>query len=262
MAKDTITVALNGDAITLDVFAQAIGKFESLISGLTTEVAPNAKVKWVLVGLETGSAIATAQGCVEDEEQLPDVERVVGAYLDVGRSLQEGTPFPYSAALFDTARDFASIINGTVRSIRFENPDDDIEVIHRPPSATTQPEQPSRPRKTQAVLGAMRGRVQSLSNRGGLRFTLYDLVDDKAISCYLPPGCEGTMRDAWGKTAVVEGRIHRDPETGRATTIRDVRNVRVLPEGRPGDWRQALRAAPGFLGTALPEDIIRRSRDD
>jgi hypothetical protein len=259
MAKDTITVALNGDAITLDVFAQAIGKFESLISGLTTEVAPNAKVKWILVGLETSRA--TAQGCVEDEEQLPDVERVVDAYLDVGRSLQEGTPFRYSPVLWDTAKDLVSIINGTVRSIRFENPEDDGEVVCKPSSVTTKTGEPCRPRKTQVVWGAMRGRVQSLSNRGGLRFTLYDLVDDKAISCYLPPGYEGAMRDAWGKTAVVEGRIHRDPETGRATTIRDVKNVKVL-EGKPGDWRQALRAAPGFLGTALPEDVIRRSRDD
>ncbi len=265
MAKDTITVALNGDAITLDVFAQAIGKFESLISGLTNEVAPNTKVKWVLVGLETSSAIATAQGCVEDEEQLPDVEKVVDAYLDVGRSLQEGTPFRYSSALWDTAKDFISVINGTVRSIRFENPDDDIEVLHSLPTETVkavETEVPTLPRKTQVVWGAMRGRVQSLSNRGGLRFTLYDLVDDKAVSCYLPAGFEGTMRDAWGRTAIVEGRIHRDPETGRATTIRDVKNVRVLPEGKPGDWRQALRAAPGFLGTALPEDVIRRSRDD
>ena len=116
--------------------------------------------------------------------------------------------------LWDTARDFASIINGTVRSIRFENPDDDVEVLHRVPEVSVKTEEPVRPRKMQVVWGAMRGRVQSLSNRGGLRFTLYDLVDDKAISCHLPQGYEGTMRDAWGKTAVVEGRIHRDPEHG------------------------------------------------
>jgi hypothetical protein len=262
MAKDTITVALNGDAITLDIFAQAISKFQLLISGLTNEVAPNITVKWVLVGLETSSAIATAQGCVEDDEQVPAVERIVDAYLDVGHCLQEGTPFRYSPVLWNTAQDFVSILNGTVRSIRFENPDDDVEILRRVPSATAKTEELSRPRKTQVVWGAMRGRVQCLSNRGGLRFTLYDLVDDKAVSCYLPQGYEGIMRDAWGKTAVVEGRIHRDPETGRATTIRDVKNVKVLSEGKPGEWREALRAAPGFLGAALPEEVIRRSRDD
>jgi hypothetical protein len=154
------------------------------------------------------------------------------------------------------------MINGTIKSMRFENPDDDVEVIHREVSVTKEPEEPRRPRKTQVVMGAMRGRVQCLSNRGGLRFTLYDLIDDKAISCYCSPGYENKMRDAWGKIAVVEGRIHRDPETGRATTIRDVKDVVPVPECKPGDWREALGAAPGFLGTALPEEVIRRSRDD
>jgi hypothetical protein len=262
MAKDTITVALNGDSITLESFSQAIGKFQSLISGLASEVAPDTKVNWVIVGLEASSAIATIQGCVESDDQAADVEKVVDAYLDVGHSLQEGTPFRYSSGLWDTAQDLVAMIDGTIRSIRFETPDDDVEILHREIAVTPKLEEPSRPRKTQVVWGAMRGRVQCLSNRGGLRFTLYDLVDDKAVSCYLPQGYETTMRDAWGKIAVVEGRIHRDPETGRATTIRDVKNVKVMSEGKPGEWREALRAAPGFLGTALPEEVIRRSRDD
>jgi hypothetical protein len=268
MAKDTITLALNGDSIILENFAEAITKFQSLVAGLSHEVLPDKKVRWFVVNLESGSAMATIQGCIEDEEvdsaekveDTDGVEKIVDAYLNVGQSLQEGTPFPYSTGLYKTAQSLVSMINGNITSMRFETPDDDVEILHR--KTEEKAATPSRPSKSQVVLGSMRGRVQSLSNRGALRFTLYDLIDDKAISCYFSPDYEGVMRDAWGKIAIVEGRIHRDPETGRATTIRDVRQVQILPESKPGEWREALRAAPGFLGDDLPEDVIRRSRDD
>ena len=32
------------------------------------------------------------------------------------------------------------------------------------------------------------------------------------------------------------------------------------PEDKPGDYRQAIGAAPGFLGNTLPEDAIRKAR--
>ena len=70
------------------------------------------------------------------------------------------------------------------------------------------------------------------------------------------------MREAWGKIVLVEGIIHRDPDSGRATTVRNVHNVKIVRELERGAWRRAIGAARGFLGDELPEDVIRRSRDD
>ena len=264
MAKDTITVAIQGDTITLQDFAETIGRFQTLISELSAEIMPRAKVKWLVVGLETSSAIATIRGCPEQEDQavLAGVERVSDAYVDIGYSLREGRRIEYSRKVRKAAEHMMSIINGHVTSIRFENADDDVEVSKIKAPETQEAKVPAPSRQGHVVYGAIRGRVQCLSNRGTLRFTLYDLIDDKAISCYLPAGNEGIMRDAWGKVAVVEGKIHRNQDTGRPSTIRDVSNVRVLPEGKPGEWREAIGAAPGFLGDTLPEDVIRRSRDE
>jgi len=260
MGKDTITLALNGDSISLDDFAKAIGGFQELIEGLALDVAPTTKVNWSVLSLEAGSAIATIQGYTEDEERAEDVEKIVDAYFDVGRSLHERRPIQHSERVQKAARRLVSVINGRVTSVRFETPTDDIEVSHYYEASDGKLSR--KPHQTQVVFGAMRGRIQSLSNRGGLRFTLYDLIDDKAISCYLPSGSETIMRDAWGRIAIVEGRIHRSSKTGQVSTIRDVSDVRVLPDNKPKEWRDAIGAAPGFLGNTLPEDAIRRARDE
>ena len=101
-----------------------------------------------------------------------------------------------------------------------------------------------------------------MNSHGSLRFTLYDVNDDKAVSCYLPEGTESenTMLDLWGKLVEVEGNISRDPDTGRPLTIREIAGVEPIEPGPT--WRDALRAAPGFLGATKSEDIIRRARDE
>jgi hypothetical protein len=104
----------------------------------------------------------------------------------------------------------------------------------------------------------VRGRVQTLSSRGRLRFTLYDALYDKAVSCYLAEGQEDIMRDAWGHVALVEGWVTRDPATDRPLSIRGIERVTLLPEGDPHGYRRARGAV---LGRELPEAIIRRLRD-
>lgn len=257
MPKDTITLALNGD-VSLGDFSKAMKEFSSLINGLHNDVAKGASIEWYIESLESGSAIATIKGVGEKDEDIEAVEHVVDAFVDVGRAIQQETPLNYSKPVKAAAKGLTSILNGKIRSIRFETPETDVEFFSPPTSAEYVPIA----KIPEGSFGAVRGRVQSMSNRGQLRFTLYDLVTDRAISCYLSPGSEDVMREAWGKVAMVEGYVRRDPETGYATTVRGVQDIRIVREGRPGDYRQAIGAAPGFLGDTLPEEAIRRARDE
>jgi hypothetical protein len=111
------------------------------------------------------------------------------------------------------------------------------------------------------AFGAVEGRVQTLSSRGGLRFTLYDSLHDRAVSCYLAEGHEDIMRDAWGRLAVVQGLVKRDPRTGRPVTIREVRSVELLGERSPHDYKRARAAIPLPEGARRAEDVIRQLRD-
>lgn len=110
--------------------------------------------------------------------------------------------------------------------------------------------------------GGIQGRVQTLTNRGGLRFHLYDLLNDRSVSCYLEEGQEDIMRDVWGQLAVVEGWVHRDPVTGRPMSIRKVRNVSPVSEVATDRYREARGVVLIRDDERLPEELVSLARDD
>ncbi|MCY3924686.1 MAG: hypothetical protein OXG52_04125 [bacterium] len=112
--------------------------------------------------------------------------------------------------------------------------------------------------QTTKSLGAVRGRVEMLSQRKTLRFSIYELVYDKVVTCYPHPDHKDVMREAWGRVADVTGTITRDVATGRPISIRQVTRVDVVDEGEPDGY---LRAR-GALRTVEPaERVVRRIRD-
>ena len=137
-----------------------------------------------------------------------------------------------------------------VTSVRFETAEEDITILARP----------SRADRIQPAFGAIEGRIQTLTNRNTLRFTLYDTLYDRAVSCYLVEDQEDIIREAWGRKAIVEGLVTRDADTGRPTTIRGVSKIHLVSDA-PGNYLDARGIMPVPDGTPFPEDIIRRLRD-
>lgn len=257
MAADTVTLVLGGE-VSLAAFADAIRNFHALVTALSAETA-SAPIDWVIDDLERGSTLATARGLGAIEE----VQRVVRAYEDVGRSLERGLPVRYSDKVNVPAQRLRALPGGKIEYVRFETAENESLIRPSPPTEQATPERVA-PTKRRAVspgaYGAVEGRIQTLTNRGSLRFTLYDLLEDRAVSCYLVEGHEAMMRDLWGRLAVVEGWISRDPETGRALTVRHVSRVTPKPEPVVGAYRDARGIAPSLTGL-LPEHAIRRLRD-
>lgn len=140
--------------------------------------------------------------------------------------------------------------------VRFETPTGDYTISDNGDAL---------PRRTMLVsIGAISGRVQTLSNRRSLRFNMYDTVHDKAVACYLQPGQEELMREAWGRRARVTGKVSRDSDSARPVAIRQILDIEILEDVAPGSYRRARGAAPWSAaggGDEMPEDIIRRIRD-
>ncbi len=85
--------------------------------------------------------------------------------------------------------------------------------------------------KERGAYGLIKGRMQTLTNRNALRFTLYDSFYDRAVSCYLPPDYDSdTLRNLWGKLVAVEGWIKRDARDGRPVVIRRISSVTPIPD--------------------------------
>lgn len=253
MAEDNLTLALDG-SVSLDDFAVAVKGLQGLVNAISRDVAKKDRIEWVLDALEYGSAVTTVRGYSQSPES---VEAVVGAYHYVGEALQSNKRVPYSRQVRHHAQLIYSILERRQRlvtAIRFETPSSTVVVK---PKALLQLHNES----IVSSYGAIEGRVQTLTSRGGLRFTLYDSVYDKPVSCYLKVGLENDMRDVWGRRAVVEGWVSREVTSNRPLTVRQVEYIEPLPEVSIGAFR-AARGLVSFTDKRFgSEDLIRQARD-
>lgn len=250
MPHSTMTMAFNGE-VSLDTFAQAITHFRRLVNALKDEISPAAHIDWLIDDLQHGSAVATVRGVAPAMEA---VEPITVAFLTVGRALAEGRQVPYSPRVAKEALGLTKLLGGAITSIRFETEEDDAAIFD---SAAGEP-----PTTLTVAYGAVEGRVQTLTSRDSLRFTLYDAVHDRAVACYLDEDHHDMMRNAWDRRAIIEGQVTRESLTGRPVAIRGVRRVTLLDDVAPGAAIRAARGvAPLTPGEPSATEIIRWLRD-
>jgi len=253
---DTVTLVLAGD-VPVEQFSTAVSGLATLLQELTHELADEQRIRWSIDQLDSGSATIAVRGYAEAGPDI--VERVVHAYEAVGRALAKGDHVPFPGLIRDSAYQIVGVLNGDVDSITFETPDVDYIVAARPPTLP----QLAEPRRLEVPVayGAVQGRLQTLSSRGRLRFTLYELVHDKAVSCYLRKGDEDLVRERWGRLVTVEGYISRDPLSGRPLAIRRIKAVRDLAEGDDSDYQRARGVLRGKPSPLTVDEAVRAVRN-
>ena len=183
----------------VDQLATGVSLFHLLVSALTADTG----VQWVVEDLQSGSAVITLEG---HSETPHEVERVVLSYADVGRALEDQEYLTYQPPVKRVAEQIRSFAE-TVEAVRFQTAEADYTVITGKNSKIS-------PKLTVSI-GSVTGRIQTVSNRGRLRFNLYDSTFDRAVGCYLQNGQEELVREAWGRRASVSGRVTRESDTGR-----------------------------------------------
>ncbi len=253
MADEILTVALEGPDISLTSFATAVSALDSLLKALGAEVAAGTSLAREVQSLEVGSAIATVRGRVASGD--PDgLARVSAAYEAIGDALTRRAPVPYSATVTRHVTALTGILADHVTAIRLETAQRDFTITTASVTEATRAAQPP------VSLGGVEGRIQTLSNRRSLRFTLYDELDDRAVSCYLRPGEEDMIQKFWGHRALVEGTVRRD-WSGRPVTIRDITSVILLTERNVDDWPSAKGILADVWDGTPAEETIRKIRD-
>jgi len=250
MSSNTLTLALSGEVTLLDLH-QALDGLRHLVYALSDEIATDAKVEWYVEELSAGSALATFRG---DSPEEAVVDRVVQAYGLVGTSLEKAEPIPYSERVRKGAQDIARLVDGRITAIRFETASTQATITGAAKKGLPSP-------GLVFSRGVLKGLVQTLTSRGSLRFTLYDSIFDRAVSCYLRQGQEEIMRGSWGNFVHVSGRIGREPERGRPVIVRDISDVRVTTTLEPGSYRRARAILRGEKPADPAEEAIRRLRD-
>ena len=247
MSKTTLTYEMGGQ-VELKDLENGVTLFARLVYSLT----PRTGVAWVVEDLQPGSAIVTLRGEADDPAR---VERIIDEYEKIGSSLsQHETPSHAKTGVIQAAREIAEFVKPR-EYVRLGTPDQDYIIYGNGVASDNIPIPPS------VSIGAITGRVQTLSSRAGLRFNLYDTVHDRAITCYLKLGQEEVMREVWGNWATVVGRVSRDSVTGKPISIRDIQKVERIDDVALGAYQKARGAVPWRPGGMLPEEAIRLMRD-
>lgn len=251
MPKDTIAIVMEGE-IPLPTFVQVMGNFSALVQQLSDEVVGPDGVEWDISLLKSGSATAAVRG---DSYNVADVERVVLAYGIVGQAIENKQPIPYSDDIAGLARAITTALNSKVTAIRFVT-DDHVASITEPSV-----EEEETDAGKQYSLGTITGVIETISLRGKLKFTLYDSLFDRAVTCRLERDQQEVLREAWGKRVTVSGWIFRDPDTGRPVSISRAKLVKILDDVPPSSYKRARGIIPWRKGDDLPEVLIRRVRN-
>ena len=243
MADDTLTFAVGGE-LEIAELQRGINLFYNLVRSMTR----GKDVRWLVEDLQAGSATATVRG---QAQETADVHAIVATYGAVGDALEQGRPLDFGPSINRPAqaiRRYAS----TVEFVMLQVAERDYTVYSNGSVQSS---------KLPVSIGAITGRVQTLSSRGSLRFVVFDSIHDKAVPCFLQPGQESLMMEAWDRRARVSGTISRDPYSFRPVAVRHILNVEILEDPSPGTYRLARGAIERRPGDPMPEEIIRRLRD-
>lgn len=249
MTPPTRTLTLGGE-VPLDLFSQTMRHFDQLVQALSKEMGDGIAVAWTVDELSSGSAVITIRGEADDPTVI---ERVGHAYMIVGQSLEEGRPIPYGPAITRPAENITNVLNGKITSVHFEAGTEVATV-----TAGVSVEQVA---GVVGAFGSVEGRIETLTHRRWLGFMLYDCLNDRAIRCHLNPDQADSVREAWGRRAIVRGWIRLDPVSGRPVSLKPVRSIEIVPEVTPGSYRLARGVAPAGDNEPTPEVAIRRLRD-
>ncbi|NPV77926.1 MAG: hypothetical protein HPY59_16315 [Anaerolineae bacterium] len=248
--KDKVSLTLNGE-IPVNLFAEAISGLSGLLHALTEEITAGKTVEWQIIELSAGSATAVIQGIADTAE---DVEKITTAYAFIGQQLQFGNTIPYSLKVIQSARKIASILDGKVSSIEFGV---DGEIYH-----ITQSGFQEKPMTKAYSYGVITGKVENLIGYKTLKFTLYDNLFNRGVTCYVEEEKRELLRNIWGKTVTVTGYIYRDIITGRPLEIHDIESIQIVPMREPGAYKKARGALSWKPGDETADQTIRRLRDD
>ncbi len=250
--EDSVKFHLGGE-VTIEQLSIAFARFSRVLD--TLRQSHSAEVRWVLAGLDYGSAAAIAQAVPLDDEAQMRIPAMYDNYIDAAQRVQAGSV----DRTFPLHRDVHGLMALADEGHPITIQADGKQVVVNapiPPLTLTSVEESD---KDATSVGTVRGRVETLSRRRGLTFRLYELTTDSAVVCYMDPDLEDTMRGAWGHVADVTGTVLRDAKTDKPLWIRRVTNVDPVDEGDP---RGYLRAR-GTVQTSEPAEVlVRRMRDE
>ena len=224
---DEITLRLHGKLITPEDFRKAVQSFTDLILQVTEQISRTGKKPVWNMSVRKGSSVLVAR-------PVPDVE-TIGRARETIKSVRNGigllekghadVPHFTQKALIaarglgelrakPTKLGITIVEVGNGEGAKFPVTTRTVETVTKEVGAQ------------KSAYGAIEGTLQTISNRAGFQFVVYEALTDRGVNCFVRPDMFRDAHAAFGKRVKVSGLI-RYAKDGKPISI-DVENVRVF----------------------------------
>ncbi|MBF0567651.1 MAG: hypothetical protein HQK95_02170 [Nitrospirae bacterium] len=229
--KNTITLALKGENITSDKLRDSISAFYDFIDEVSAQVSGTMKpVKWI-VTVKHGSILLLNNPVVK-EEYIDVIEKTVDALHYGITNLENKTERPayFTDKALELLQNLVSVSSARGDELTEINIaiNGDYHVLTTRIAANIDTIMGIRYKS----LGSVEGKLQTISERGGLKFTIYDTLDDRPVRCYISDDLRSEALDvaakAFGQRISIFGMISYD-QYGTPKIIQ-VRKLRLFRE--------------------------------
>lgn len=222
----TVTLKIKGDRIPADKLRKSIGVFYGFIDEVASEVSGQKKpIRWI-VRVKKGSIVLANEAEVDGRISLGVRNRIFESIEQGIDSLEKEATRPahFSDRALEFLQDLASISKGKGNGLGPIS----ITVEKKPHKLTphTVANVDSILGVYSKALGSVEGRLQTLSERSGLKFYVYDSLSDKPIRCDVDEDLRDEATNAFGKRVYVYGLMSYD-KNGIAKSIR-VQEIKIF----------------------------------
>jgi hypothetical protein len=206
--RGSLTLALEGDAIPLEKFKQAVTSFLEIIESVSHEAVGNGtKIKWN-ISVKSGSAIvsATPEFTKESKEAIKAVvASVQNGIKDLSRGKTATAPKLFNATAIKAMKRLASVHeigrNG-LTAIRVLGDGVKRTVTHKVATAANEIIGASH-----EAYGSIEGKLQALWDRDGFKFTVFDSLFDRRVECYVDEELVASAIEGFRKRVRVSGIV-------------------------------------------------------
>lgn len=251
--ENTIAFKADGE-VSAQSLRTIVDALVGLVETITEEVDPKSAVEWIVHELEGGSIMIAMRGRSDRAEDRAVVSGVVSEYGRIGAAIQRGSePVDWTPAVRKSVRALTSVLNGRIPRIKMTADQETWEIQTKP---TLGQFTVGHVDLTTSIRTALRGTVETLSQKQGVYFTLREASSGRDIRCY--PGREFKQRI--GETWVNDGWVIVEGTYNRFTTqptMTDITEIFVIAPAKPGDWKHAAGCSPSTVGESAAETIRR-----
>ncbi|MBF0318614.1 MAG: hypothetical protein HQL01_02245 [Nitrospirae bacterium] len=234
--KNTIALTLKGENIASELLRDSICTFYDFVDEVSAQVSGTRKpVKWI-VTVEHGSIILLNNPVVR-EINNDIIEKTVNAiHYGIGK-LETNTDRPeyFSDKALEYLQNLALLLSAESNGLTgiYIVINEDSHALTRRVAANIDTITGNRYKS----LGSVEGKLQVISERGGLKFTIYDTLNDKPVRCSIPEELRSEALEAaakaFGQRISIFGMISYDqygtPKIIQVRKLRLFRNKEDIP---------------------------------